>query len=69
MSLITTREPVGGELLLSDPKGTVPGLNDPDMIANGKNIILFLDNNEDITIIQLDLDFPGWPGPSCPLHP
>ena len=49
---------------MSDPNGTVPPLNDPNMIANGKNSILFLDNNEDITIIQLDFNFPGPPSPS-----
>ncbi len=64
VSRITTRRLVGGEQLLSDPQGTVPPLNDPNMIANGKCSILFLDNNDDITIIQLDFNFPGRPGRS-----
>ena len=64
VSRITTRQLVGEKQLLSDPKGTVPPLNDPNMIANGKYSILFLDNNDDITIIQLDFNFPSWPGRS-----
>ncbi len=53
--------------LLSDPKGAVPALDNPNVIANGKNIILFLDNDDDPAILQFDFNFPGRPGPSCPL--
>ncbi len=59
---------VRGKRLLSNPKGTVPSFNDPNMVANGENIILFLDNNQHLTTRQLDFKFPGWPGPSSPLH-